>query len=377
MKGSLGRLALVALPFAMACNRASTEPVIRSISDFERRIEALRVGAEIPAVSAAIASGGRIVWSKGFGTADLTTGRAATDTTAYHLASLTKTFAATLLMQMVENGQLSLDAPVSDFGITLSSPGVVRVRHLLSHTSSGVPGSTFAYNGDRFGLLDAVISRVSGKTFAELLQERIVVPLQLRHTAPNPQSSSFPVSGFQRTEYERNLARGYSTTGGTPRLTAYPAYFGTAAGLTSTVLDVARFSIALDEGTLLQPATRALAWTPAVSTTGATLPHALGWFATDYRGVRVVWHYGLWTSISALIVKVPDRGLTFVVLANTDALSSPYPLGAGRLETSPWARAFLDAYVVGDAELPSGGVALIFPLPSHGLSAFRHSRNFH
>ena len=65
-----------------------------------------------------------------------------------------------------------------------------------------------------------------------------------------------------------------------------------------------------------------------------------------------MWHYGLWTAISSLIIKVPSRGLTFVVLANTDALSSPYPLAAGRLDSSPWARAFLDAFVFGTAAVP-------------------------
>ena len=74
---------------------------------------------------------------------------------------------------------------------------------------------------------------------------------------------------------------------------------------------------------------------------------------TDYKGVRIIWHYGLWIANSSLIVKVPDRGLTFVVLANSDALSSPYPLGQGKLETSPWARIFLDTFVIGSLGLPS------------------------
>ena len=56
-----------------------------------------------------------------------------------------------------------------------------------------------------------------------------------------------------------------------------------------------------------------------------------------------------WTANSSLILKVPDRQLTFILLANTDGLSSPYPLGAGTLESSPWAREFLDAFVLGSA----------------------------
>ena len=111
--------------------------------------------------------------------------------------------------------------------------------------------------------------------------------------------------------------------------------------------------MAVDRDALLQPATKTLAWTPTVSPSGETFPYGLGWFSTDYKGVRIIWHYGLWVANSSLIIKVPDRGLTFVVLANSDALSSPYPLGQGKLETSPWARIFLDTFVIGSLGLPS------------------------
>lgn len=81
----------------------------------------------------------------------------------------------------------------------------------------------------------------------------------------------------------------------------------------------------------------------------STAPYGYGWFVTTYGGQRVVWHYGLWTANSSLVVKAPERGLTFIVLANSDGLSARYPLAFGRIERSPWARAFLDAFVLGDA----------------------------
>ncbi len=148
------------------------------------------------------------------------------------------------------------------------------------------------------------------------------------------------------------MARGYTYSGGQLNLTAYPSYFGAAAGLTASALDIASFSMAMDRDALLQPATKALAYTPTVSPTGEVFPYGLGWFSTDYKGVRLIWHYGLWTANSSLIIKVPDRQLTFVVLANSDALSSPYSLGQGKLETSAWARTFLDTFVVGSVSLP-------------------------
>ena len=326
-----------------------------SIPEFEQRLEDLRASSHIPAITAVISNGQQIVWARAYGLSDLAAQRPAADTTVYHLASLTKPFAATVVLQLVEEGKVSLDDPVSMYGINLVGPAgtVIRVRHLLSHTSEGVPGTSYSYNGDRFGLLDAVIAQGAGKPLGAALQERILTPIGLNRTAPNPQSTSFAVSGLDKATFESNMARGYTYSGGKYNLTAYPAYFGAAAGLTASALDIASFSMAMDRDALLKPATKALAYTPVVSPSGQTFPYGLGWFSTDYKGVRIIWHYGLWVANSSLIIKVPDRGLTFVVLANTDALSSAYPLGQGKLETSPWARLFLDTFVIGSLALPT------------------------
>ena len=63
------------------------------------------------------------------------------------------------------------------------------------------------------------------------------------------------------------------------------------------------------------------------------------------RSVKVQWHYGYWTGNSSLIVRVPERGLTFVLLANSDGLSRNTQLGAGNLLSSPVARLFLEEFV--------------------------------
>jgi CubicO group peptidase (beta-lactamase class C family) len=335
--------------------RAAAAPA-RSVEAFEQQLERLRASSHIAGVSAVIASGQQVVWARGFGQADVTSGRAATTETIYHLASLTKPWAAVVLLQLVQEGKLSLDDPVSKYGIDIidnKGPGVVRVRHLLSHTSEGVPGERYNYNGDRYGLLDAVIAQAGGKRLGPALEERIIGPLGLRRTAPNPKSPGFVVSGQDRSAYEAQMAVGYTWRAGAYVRTEYPDYFGSAAGLTASALDVAAFSMAMDRDALLRPETKALAYTPAIGAAGRTLPYGLGWFSTTYRGTRVIWHYGLWVGNSSLIIKVPDRGVTFVALANTDGLSASYQLGSGKLESSPWARAFLDSFVIGPAPLSS------------------------
>jgi CubicO group peptidase (beta-lactamase class C family) len=355
MRTHITRLAramiLCAATLTASCRATTTAPA-ESLQQFEERLEALRLQSHIPAITAVIAREADVVWARGFGSAELATDRPAADTTVYHLASLTKPFATTVLLQLVEENRVSLDAPVSDYGVVIPGPGVIRVRHLLSHTSEETPGSVFRYNGNRFALLDSVIARAATMSFAAAVQTRIIARLGLKHTAPDPQAQEFAMGGHDRAAYERNMARGYTWSANKYALTAYPTHFSSAAGLTASARDVATFSLALDRGALLKPETLALSLTPVLSLAGDTLPYALGWFVTRYRGVRVVWHYGLWTANSSLIIKVPDRGLTFVVLANTDGLSEPYALGAGRLVSSPWARAFLDAFVIGSAQLP-------------------------
>lgn len=341
--------ALLALTLASACSGPTETTPATSLVDFAAHLESLRAAGHIQAISAVIAKDQSIAWSGSFGGTDGVPGKLG-DTTVFHLASLTKPVAATVILQLVDEGKVSLDDPVSKYGIVL--PGAVLVRHLMSHTSEGVPGTRYAYNGDRFSLLDAVVAQGAGKPFAAAVQERIVGPLGLRHFAPTPQSAAFAASGLDRTAYLANVAPGYTWDGQRYVPTQYQTAFSTAAGLTASARDYAAFSMAMDRDAFLKPETKALAWTPVVSPSGETFPYGLGWFATDYKGIRVIWHYGYWTASSSLVIKVPSQGLTFVLLANTDGLSAPYPLASGKLDASPWAREFLETFVIAKLPVP-------------------------
>ncbi len=323
---------------------------------FEAALDALRVSHDIPSMSAAVVSEGEIVWSRGFGYADPVAGIVATASTSYHLASLTKPYAALLMMQLVEQGVVDLDDPVSQYGINVASDGAIRVRHLLNHTSRGVPGDSYRYDGGRFGRIDAVLEGATGRTFGELLVERILRPLALENTAPNVEDAAFGLTGLSREAFRANTARPYALGDAGLEPAAYRDYFGPAAGMVGSVEDMARFSIALDERRLLTEGGTRSMFTPAVSNSGATLPYAIGWFVTPLRGVALQWHYGWWDATSTLILRAPEKELAFVVMANTDAMSSRHPrLGEGDLLDSPFARLFLDSFVFGTERLPSAG----------------------
>ena len=247
------------------------------LEGFAADLDALRVQLRIPGMSTAIVKGGSIIWSQGLGQADAEAGRAATPTTPFHLASLTKPFGSTILMQLVEEGLVGLDDPVRDYGVDLSANGIIRVRHLLTHTSEGVPGSRYSYDGNRFGNLDRVIEVASGRSFADLLAERILQPLGLIRTAPNPRDvSAFARSGLDRGQFMAEMAAGYDWTGSLLRPIDHPSFFGTAAGLVASAEDMAAFSIALDEGRFLAAETWDQVFTPAVSNTGRDAPVRVG-----------------------------------------------------------------------------------------------------
>ena len=323
---------------------------------FPAALDSIRVLLRIPGMAAAIAHDGRIVWARGFGYANAQEARPATSTTPFHLASLTKPFGSVILMQLVQQGLVDLDDPVSDYGVSLSSSGTITVRHLLTHTSEGVPGAAYRYNGNRFGYLDQVIQSASGRTFGSLLVERILRPLDLTDTAPNPlQASAFDLTGLDRAVFSARMASGYDLRGGSIVPLSHPDYFGVSAGLVASVEDVATFSLAIDEGRFLEPGTWQQVFTPAVSNGGATLPYGLGWFIHEHEGVELQWHYGHWTTNSSLIVRVPAERLTFVVVANTPQLSAAYGLGGDSdVLRSDVARLFIESFVLGEEPLPEG-----------------------
>ena len=323
------------------------------IGTLEVALEELRHDLQIPGFSAAVVKDQKVLWARGFGCADIATGTPATPHTPYHMASLTKPFAATVLLQLDEEGLVDLEDPITEYGIALESRGEVLVKHLLSHTSQGVPGSRYQYHGDRFGRIDLVMSMATGQTFRRLLIERILEPLQLQDTMPSPANASevLRFNGGNGDEWFQQvwdrlatpywLVKGYGNVIG-----QYATYFGSAAGLISSVMDYAVFDAALDRHEFVSEEMQQLAWTPFESNRGRDLPYGYGWFVQERRGLTYLWHYGYWNSASTLILKVPERGLTFLIFANSDRLSSPFWLGVDEnVRRSPAARAFLDVFI--------------------------------
>ncbi|MBC7929661.1 MAG: serine hydrolase, partial [Rubrivivax sp.] len=353
------------------------------LAQFEQSLDSLRLRFKIPGLSAAIVHNRQIIWDKGFGFQDIAGGILATPDTPYRIASLTKTFASTLVMRCVEQNNLDLNSPIINYTSSITQSGV-RIRHVFTHTSESVPpGESFRYNGNRFGALTPVVESCAGKPFREILAKTILDPLEMWDSVPgqdmeNPTpavAALFTPETLQRySRVIQRLAKPYTIDNrGRPVLSAYPNRgINASAGLISTVRDLARYDAAIDRHQLLRPETQEVAWTNHINSRGQVLPYAKGWFVQNRFGTRLVWHYGFWPTFSSLILKVPSRNITLILFANSDGLSAPFSNalgGVGDVTGSQFANLFLQ--MLDDPEAFRGN-----PIDGEEFFVRQHYRDF-
>jgi CubicO group peptidase (beta-lactamase class C family) len=186
------------------------------------------------------------------------------------------------------------------------------------------------------------MAEVSGTSFSELTATLVFDPAGMIRSARMHRRLLLPAA------LAADLAKPYSIDS-MSRIVASdppgPQGDGAAGGVIASAMDLARFDIALTQGRLLSPASLRTMWTPGRSPAGAVLPYGLGWFIAAPAGERLIWHTGLWEgAYSALYLKVPDRHLTLILLANSDGLQWESRLDEAAAERSPFAQALLTTF---------------------------------
>ncbi len=361
-------------------NSAAADADQDPIQFFHEEIERLREAKGIPGMSVAVLQNQQVVFAKGFGYADIENKIPATAVTPYNIASLSKTFAAAILMKLVEQGRLDLDTPMADILKTAdftyevgtyygyanvcqkikefsTDPDFkyaeyafllkdyrcdkedITIRHHLTHTAQGRPGETYRYNGFLFGFLSLVAEEASGKPYADLLVDYIIAPLDMRNTIPSASEERRDQILAKRTQYYR---KGF---GGDFEPSDYPVTLSASAGMVTTVLDMAKFDVAMDRNLIVSAESKAAMFSNTISNSGKPLPYGLGWFVQEHAGVKLVWHYG-WApkAYSSLILKVPEKDVTLILFANSEGASADFHLGRGDVLRSPFALAFLNVF---------------------------------
>ena len=347
------------------------------IEYFRQEMDRLRENNSIPGMAVAVLENQQVVFAEGFGYADLANRIPATADTPYNIASLSKTFAAAVLMKLVEEGRLNLDTAMADilknrdftydvgtfhgyakvcekikefsrepdfeYAFLLKNYRCdeenITARHHFTHTAQGKPGETYRYNGFLFSFLSMVAEEASGRPYPDLLVDYIIAPLQMTDTIPG-------TSVERRDQILAKRARYYRVGfGGEFEPSEYPVTLSSSAGIVTTVLDIAKFDIAMDHNLIVSAESKRAMFSRTISNSGKPLPYGLGWFVQEHESVKLVWHYG-WApkAYSSLILKVPEKDVTFILFANSEGASANFHLGRGDVLKSPFAVSFLNSF---------------------------------
>ncbi len=314
-------------------------------------LESLRQQSGIPGMSAAVMRDGAVIWESGYGFQDVSARVRATPDTPYPIGDMSGTLAAVMLLECVEQRQIEFDQPLSRYGVE-GAEAEATLRDLLSHTSASA-GTPFAFMPERYAQLTRVVERCASEPYLKSVA-KLLDRTAMRDSAPGSEpwnsdavlrDGQFDPADVDR--YRRVLARmalpyRIDRRGRPERIDLPPFGVNASTGLVTTVRDLARLDAALDSAVILRQETLDAAWNPVVSRSGVIVPMGLGWFVQRHRDERVVWHFGLVANAySSLIVKLPERRLTFILLANSDRLSAPFQLPSGDVTRSVFAALFL------------------------------------
>lgn len=295
----------------------------------------------LPAISVAVVHQGKLVKTAAAGQADLENHVPATPQSVFQIQSITKTFTATAILMLVDEGRLRLVDPVSKhLEGTPDAWKDITLRHLLDHTSgikdfineptaslrldvseeevfrattprplNFTPGSRYAYSNSNYHLLAMILRKLTGKFYGDVLHERVFQPLGLNQTRIFSHSALVP-----------GRASGYFWTGSEFRrgdFVAEPILAYGGGGILSTAPDLATWASALLDGRLLEPETLAAAWTPATLSDGRRSSYGLGWGLGEVAGHREISHTGAhMTGFSSSLSLYPEDHLAVVVLLN-------------------------------------------------------------
>jgi CubicO group peptidase (beta-lactamase class C family) len=321
------------------------------IALFERYLEALRQEVGIPGLSAAIVQNGTLIWATGLGFSDVERSVRAGAGTADPIGGRSQTLGATVVRQCMEQERFVIDDRMLRWSNRLPEPDA-SVLEVMTHTSDRSLGHAFHYDPARFAALTDLADWCGTQRYAVTLAESIFGRLGMVDSVPGD-AVVVPGHALRPLFSDAALAR-YATVvdrmarpyrgrrRGAPTPGAYEARtLDAATGAVSTVQDLARFDVALDDRVLLSSNTLAAAWRPAV-VRGVPTPSGLGWFVQTANGRRLVWHFGeIADGYSSLVLKVPERRLTLILLANSDGLSAPFDLEDGDVTDSLFATLFL------------------------------------
>jgi CubicO group peptidase (beta-lactamase class C family) len=360
-------LLLIFLFIIISCTKQEENNISKKqLNQYEKQILILKEKYSIPGLSIGISSNDSLLYSKGFGFADIENQIKVTPNTPFRIASLTKTISSTILMKLVEDNKIKLNWKVKDYypdylgsckrildyfksempqySFLLNEYQPARnditLEHHLSHTAENIPGNEYKYNGFLFGMLSDVIENVTATKFDTLVNLEIIKKLNLKNSLASQLDNSSP-------NILASLAKPYMVKGNNFELENFPnPKLNAGAGMISSVIDLMKFDNAIDQNLLIKKESKEKQFIPYTLNGGAHSPYGLGWFSQKYKGYTLIWHYG-WqpNSYSGLYLKILEKDITLILLGNSEGLSNSFELGKGDVLSSDFAKSFLELII--------------------------------
>lgn len=333
-----------------AISTGATSPLPSNTQAIDRFVEAQMAKHRIPGIALVVIENGQISYATGYGTAG--ENRPVTADTPMSIGSITKSFTAVAVLQLVEKGHIELDAPVQSYlpwfrvGDVAASRSIT-VRHLLMHMSGlsefgynrvhhpdttleqGVRdlqaarltapvGATYQYFQPNYQTLALIIETVTGQRYGDYVAEQIFAPLQMKN------------SYISQSEAEAaGMAQGYSKLFGYPVARKHPfrQYMLGAGYLISTARDLSHFLIAMSNGgvyegeRILSPASIAFMKSPIVEQEGAQT--AIAWGFKQYHGESWEASAGADETFMSQMLITSDQSRGYISLMNQQHILDP------------------------------------------------------
>lgn len=322
---------------------------MEDLNALDRTIQQAMAVQHVPGLAIGVTRDGETVYAKGFGTLRVGGQEPVTTDTLFHMASVTKPFVATAVVQLVEQGRVDLDLPVAHYlpHWTMQDGRYreITVRQMLSHTAGmpdvsdygweqpeyddgalrryvcsltgasliAAPGEQCVYSNTAFEILGDLIAEVSGETFEGYVHRYILEPLGMASSTllmPNPVPPQWAAPHVTGPAGEIVTWEFYP----------YNRRHAPSSTLHSNVTDMNRWALAnlnrgeLEGNRILNPASYELLWNPTGSMGNVQV--GLSWFLGEHNGHRTVSHSGGDTGFASNLVLVPALKLSVVVMIN-------------------------------------------------------------
>ena len=291
------------------------------------------------------------LYEKSVGFTDSTTNQRLNSSSAFNLASISKTFTSSLVLMYVQEGKLKIDDQVHMFLPEFPYKDIT-IRHLLNHTHgmieyfdwindtlkikdtigndqllvllakykpalNSVPGEKFNYCNTGYAVLSEVLETISGMPYAALLKSKITKPLKLENTyVQTVQMPNSPKNRVYGMKFKDGRWNAFD-------LTTLDEFVGDG-NIYSTVYDLQKWDQALRDGKVLKPAILQEAYTPSVVQEKPTMVYGLGWIINE-PGKKVS-HSGSWNGFKNNMVRDLQNGYTMISLSNGAAGIASYKL---------------------------------------------------